>query len=173
MANSTTVIDATEHLKKLFGIASESDKLVLTPTTAVAPTTNTSVATTPDPNKDDEMVEEDFHDVRDLHNRLLDKSKEALEGIMAIARQTDHPRAYEVVATLLKTTHDINANRLRLHSERRKAKYARVEAPVVPGANTTVNAIVFNGTSKELLEVLRTSRATEPATIDGEVVAKE
>ena len=48
-----------------------------------------------------EDTQTDYVQSRDNFYELVEKGKEALDGAMDIARETDQPRAYEVVAQLL------------------------------------------------------------------------
>ena len=48
-----------------------------------------------DPKKDD--IDNDYEYSRDNYNALIEKGQAAIDGILEIAREGQHPRAYEVV----------------------------------------------------------------------------
>ena len=52
-----------------------------------------------DENKDD--IDNDYVNSRDNYYNLIDKGNEAIEGILEIAKEGQHPRAYEVAGQLI------------------------------------------------------------------------
>ena len=52
----------------------------------------------------------DFNLTRKNLKELIDRGSEAIDGILKIASEGDHPRAYEVAATLIKTVSEVNVN---------------------------------------------------------------
>jgi len=68
----------------------------------------------------DKEAEEDFAIARKNTQDLLHKAEEALDGILRIAAGSEHPRAFEVAANLLKTAADLQAGLLKLHEQRRQ-----------------------------------------------------
>ena len=51
----------------------------------------------------DKDMEIDYDASRKNFYELVEKGKEAIEGIMVVAKETDQPRAYEVAGELIKT----------------------------------------------------------------------
>jgi hypothetical protein len=105
----------------------------------------------------DEIVlhaEEDYKFARERIKKLIDTSDEAISTMHALASDAEHPRAFEVLAGMIKTAADINGQLLGLQKERKKIIQVDDKSgqPVVP--NTTNNAI-FVGTTTELQKLLR------------------
>ena len=105
----------------------------------------------------DEIVlhaEEDYKFARERIKKLIDTSDEAISTMHALASDAEHPRAFEVLAGMIKTAADINGQLLGLQKERKKIIQVddKRGQPVVP--NTTNNAI-FVGTTTELQKLLR------------------
>jgi hypothetical protein len=106
----------------------------------------------------DEIVlhaEEDYKFARERIKKLIDTSDEAISTMHALAADAEHPRAFEVLAGMIKTAADINGQLLGLQKERKKI----VETPTSKGegqtsGNTTNNAI-FVGTTTELQKLLK------------------
>jgi hypothetical protein len=106
----------------------------------------------------DEIVidaEEDYRYARERIKKLIDTSDEAISTMHALAADAEHPRAFEVLAGMIKTAADINGQLLNLQKERKKI----VETPTSKGegqasGNTTNNAI-FVGTTTELQKLLK------------------
>lgn len=106
-----------------------------------------------DLSKEDREAEEDFYITRENTKELLEKGKEALDGILRIASASEHPRAFEVAANLLKTVQDMNAGLLKLHEQRRQL--VPVPEPEKKAEATHVtNNNVFVGSTQEFLDML-------------------
>jgi hypothetical protein len=60
----------------------------------------------------------DFETARDATKQALDKGLVALDQMMEVARVSEHPRAYEVVATMLNTVTSIGDQLLKLQKQR-------------------------------------------------------
>lgn len=102
----------------------------------------------------DDNVEIDFDYVRDNLQELISHGKEAIEELLLIAKQSQHPRAFEVVATLLKATADINSDLLGLHKKKNELKPQ--QASHSKGVNT-VNQL-FVGSTAELQAFLENQK---------------
>jgi hypothetical protein len=97
---------------------------------------------------DDNQVTDDFEYARGNMISAIEKGQEALSGILDVAGMSQHPRAYEVAATLVKTIADANKDLLEL--QKRKKDLTGV------GPNpTTVNNNLFVGSTAELQQLIR------------------
>ena len=83
-----------------------------------------------------------------LYN-LLDKGNEAIDGILELAKEGEHPRAYEVAGQLIKTVSEVSQNLLDLQDKLKKVK----EIPEKGPKNVT-NAL-FVGSTTELQKMLK------------------
>lgn len=100
---------------------------------------------------DSDNAENDFEYAREIYHDLLSKGSEALEDMMQVARNTEHPRAFEVLATTMKTVADINGNLMDLHKKRKDFK-KKDEKNLLPPSNTTNN--LFVGSTTDLQRLL-------------------
>lgn len=104
--------------------------------------------------QDIEKIETDYdHGRANLHD-LLEKGKEALTSALEIAKQSEHPRAFEVVGNLMKQLADINEQLLTLHMKKQK-----LDAPVSKedGQTTkqvTNNNAIFVGSTSDLSKMI-------------------
>ena len=57
---------------------------------------------------DDEKINNDYDYSRDTLYELIEKGKDALENMIEVARESEHPRAYEVLSGLIKNVADVN-----------------------------------------------------------------
>ena len=85
---------------------------------------------------------------KNLYN-LLDKGNEAIDGILELAKEGEHPRAYEVAGQLIKTVSEVSQNLLDLQDKLKKVK----EVPNTGPKNVT-NAL-FVGSTTELQKMLK------------------
>lgn len=97
-------------------------------------------------------IEDDFDQARQTLKNLLNKGEQALDGMMDVARQSDHPRAYEVTGQLIKTVAETAKDLLALQKARKDLRDPEESKPQQIG---TQNNIVFAGSTNELLKVLR------------------
>lgn len=93
----------------------------------------------------------DFEFARRNYYDLLVKGSEALEEMMEVARATEHPRAFEVLSTMMKNVADINGNLIDLH--KKKSDMEKNAQPALPPAGNTTNN-VFVGSTAELQKML-------------------
>lgn len=100
---------------------------------------------------DSDNVDNDIEFARQNYYDILVKGGAALEEMMEVAKATEHPRAYEVFATMMKTMSDVNNNLLDLHKKSKDIKKTDNEPPILPGA-TTNN--VFVGSTADLQKML-------------------
>ncbi len=86
---------------------------------------------------------------------LIDNGKDAIQGIMNVAEEGEHPRAYEVVAQLIKTVADVNKDLIDIHK-----KVKDVEVTKIENNETTTNSI-FIGSTSELQNLINADRSTK------------
>jgi hypothetical protein len=107
--------------------------------------------------KDYELAQSNIKD-------LIGNGNVALESALKVATESDSPRAFEVVAILLKTMADLNNNMLEVH---RKAKTTTSENKQT--IKQTNNA-VFVGSTKDLQNLLNKERSTDKEIIEAEIL---
>lgn len=99
------------------------------------------------------QVTTDFEFARgNLINTIM-KGSEALDGILDVANISQHPRGYEVVATLINSLTAANKDLLEL-SKRKK----ELEAEKSP---TTINNNLFVGSTAELQKLIKNNDSKE------------
>ena len=101
---------------------------------------------------DDKDPEIDFETGRKNLYNLIDKGNEAIDGILNLAKEGEHPRAYEVAGQLIKTVSEVSQNLLDLQDKLKKVK----EVPNTGPKNVT-NAL-FVGSTTELQKMLKKSK---------------
>ena len=104
----------------------------------------------PKPKLAEESEEErDYKYARENFYNVIEKGTDALEQMLDVARASEHPRAYEVVSTLMKTLVDANKDLVKMGEDKRKAE-------AVPEQDSkTVNNNLFVGSTADLQKMLR------------------
>ena len=123
-----------EKLDEVLGI---TEKVVaVTSSTPLVPRTQT-----------EDEDNDDFKYSRENLYHLIERGQDALDGILQVAKETDHPRAYEVAGQLLKTNAD-NAEKL-VNLQTTKKKVTEVSGP-----KNVTNAL-FVGSTAELQKLIK------------------
>ena len=97
----------------------------------------------------DKDPDSDFEIGRANLYKLLDKGNDAIDGILALAKEGEHPRAYEVAGQLIKTVADVSKDLLELQEKLKKIK----DVPNT-GPKSVTNAL-FVGSTTELQKLLK------------------
>jgi len=96
-------------------------------------------------------AEEDYNLARDNLKSLLDKSDEALDHMMQVAVEAEHPRAFEVLAGMFKTSADVTTQLIDLQKKRHELDKLNNEPTESSGVT---NNNLFVGSTSELQKML-------------------
>lgn len=100
----------------------------------------------------EDNVDYDYEKTRsNLHNLLL-QGQEALLSALEVAKQSEHPRAFEVVGNLIKQLSDVNHQLMDL-SEKKQKLSSKDKKEDVPSQVT--NNAIFVGSTTELNNMLK------------------
>tara|TARA_B100000683_G_scaffold269508_1_gene306636 strand:+ start:852 stop:1223 length:372 start_codon:yes stop_codon:yes gene_type:complete len=99
---------------------------------------------------EEKNVDNDYKYSRDTYYELVEKGKESLELMIEVARQSEHPRAFEVLSGMIKNISDVND---RLMDLNKKKKDLDKKDEIQKIANTTNN--LFVGSTTELQKLLK------------------
>jgi hypothetical protein len=108
------------------------------------------------PVKSEDVVETDTEYARRNIRDLIDKGSVAVDNLLQVSKESEHPRAYEVVAGLMKTMADLNKDLLELQ-KRKKDLQPQLDNASNRG-NITVEKAVFVGSTAELLKQIRENK---------------
>ena len=97
-------------------------------------------------------IVDDFEYARGNMIAVIEKGQEALSGILDVAGMSQHPRSYEVVATLVKAVADANKDLLELSKKRKDIE------KVDNGGPQTVNNNLYLGSTADLLKLLKDNK---------------
>ncbi len=99
-------------------------------------------------------VEDDAEFARQNLRDLIEKGNDAADHIISVAKQSDHPRAFEVVAGMLKNLADMNKDLL----EVQKRKQDLQPKTTNNTQNLNIDKAVFVGSTAELLKQLKENK---------------
>lgn len=89
---------------------------------------------------------------RSNYYNLIEKGNEALEGILEVAKESQHPRAYEVAANMIKNLSDVTEKLMILQKQQQEL---RPKDELAGPTNINVDKAVFVGSTAELLRQLK------------------
>ena len=99
-----------------------------------------------------EDKDNDYEFTRETLYDLIEKGREGIEEMIEVARQSEHPRAYEVLATLIKDTAQTSEKLMDLHRKIQSIDQMMLPAPKQE-SSTTNN--LFIGSTTELQRMLK------------------
>ena len=94
-------------------------------------------------------AEKDYEYQRQNFYNLVERGTDAVEGILELAKESDHPRAYEVAGNLIKQVAEVTEKLGDLQEKMRKLKEVPNSAP-----KNVTNAL-FVGSTAELQKMLK------------------
>jgi len=109
--------------------------------------TTKKVVVKPSSNEDD--IENDYKYQRENFYGLVEKGSQAIDGILELAKEGEHPRAYEVAGNLIKQVAEVTEKLGDLQEKMRKLKEVPNSAP-----KNVTNAL-FVGSTAELQKMLK------------------
>lgn len=113
----------------------------------------------------DQQLESDFQEARDILRRTAAYSEDAIKGIMHIAKNSDHPRAYEVAGQLINSLQANAKEMLEVQGKQRKIKEGALTK--TKGVAGVTNNNLFVGSTKDLLKELSLAALEDPTVIEG------
>ena len=101
--------------------------------------------------RDDKLddVDSDYKYQRENFYNLIERGSDAIEGILDLARESEHPRSYEVAGQLIKQVAEVTEKLGDLQTKMKKLKEVPKDAP-----QNVTNAL-FVGSTKELQNMLK------------------
>jgi len=132
-----TTKDSTLRLDKELGVI---EKIVPTTMPKIIPNTI-------DVSEDD--IEDDYKYQRDNFYNLVEKGSAAIDGILELAKESEHPRTYEVAGQLIKNVAEVTEKLGDLQEKMRRLKEVPSNAP-----KNVTNAL-FVGSTTELQKMLK------------------
>ena len=103
----------------------------------------------PRPPDNFEDAEADYKYSRENFYNLVERGQDAITGILDLAKESEHPRTYEVAGQLIKTVSEVTERLADLQEKMKRLKEVPDHAP-----RNVTNAL-FVGSTKELQALLK------------------
>jgi hypothetical protein len=102
-----------------------------------------------DEQKKNFVHEQDYEYSRDTYYDLIEKGRESLELMIEVARESEHPRAFEVLSGMIKGIADVNDKLLDLNKKQKE-----LTKEDKPTDTSTTNNNLFVGSTTDLQRML-------------------
>lgn len=103
-------------------------------------------------------LDDDYETTRTNLHSLLTQGQDALFHALAVAKNSEHPRAFEVVGGLMKHVADINHQLLDLHKKRQSIEIAATGKGGNSSEKNVTNNAIFVGSTTDLSKMLNDLR---------------
>ena len=97
----------------------------------------------------DADIDTDYQYSRENFYSLIERGQDAITGILDLAKESEHPRTYEVAGQLIKTVSDVTERLAGLQQQMQMLKEVPDKAP-----QNVTNAL-FIGSTKELQQLMK------------------
>ena len=99
-------------------------------------------------------VEDDAEFARQNIRALIEKGTTAMDTLLQVANASEHPRAYEVAAGLIKNLGDLNKDLLEIQKRKRDLDPTQSKNT----STTNIDKAVFVGSTTELVKFLKNNK---------------
>ena len=104
------------------------------------------------PVKTEEEISNDAQFARQNIKGLITKGDDALDSLLRVEKESEHPRAFEVVAQTLKNLGELNKDLLEIQKRKRDLE------PKKTSSDINVDKAVFVGSTNDLVKMLKGKR---------------
>ncbi len=136
MSNQTDILD---NVLGITDVVETTTKSVTSPKPVLVPKTENN----------EQDIDNDYKYQRENFYNLIERGQDAIDGILDLARESEHPRSYEVAGNLIKQVADVTEKLGDLQEKMKKLKEVPSSAP-----KNVTNAL-FVGSTAELQKMLK------------------
>ena len=104
----------------------------------------------------DDKVDRDYDYARTNFYNIIETGTEALEQMLDVAKASEHPRAYEVVSTIMKTLVEANKDLVTMSAKKQEGEEVKN-----PSEKAVTNNNMFVGSTAELQQLLKDMRSKD------------
>lgn len=102
---------------------------------------------------DEKRIKDDYEYSRDTYYEILENGKESMQLMIEVAKESEHPRAFEVLSTMMKNMADVNDKLMDLNKKNRDINQKEELKQL---GNTTNN--LFVGTTTDLQRLIQNEK---------------
>lgn len=106
--------------------------------------------------EDNSNIDKDYEYSRDVYYDLIEKGREGIEEMIELAKASEHPRAFEVLSSMIKNVSDVSERLIQLNKTKQQIDTI-AKTPALPSAGEggTTNNNIFVGSTTELQRFLQ------------------
>jgi len=110
---------------------------------------------------DDPNIKSDYDYSRATYYELIDKGRESLDLMIEVARESEHPRAFEVLSNMIKNISDVNDKLMELNkktkdvtqSDNKQDQKAITNNNVFIGSTTDLQRLLMKNDEEKVIDV--------------------
>jgi len=111
-------------------------------------------------------IQDDYDFARSQYYNLAEKGQEGIDLLLDLARESEHPRAFEVLSNAIRQNADVVEKLMKLQKDKKDIDHDKLSLP-----NSMTQNNVFVGSTTDLQRMLIDKAKVKEKTID--VVPKE
>jgi hypothetical protein len=96
-------------------------------------------------------IHDDAEFARENIRGLIDKGNVAMDNLLHVAKESEHPRAYEVAANMLKSLAEMNKDLLEIQKRKRDLEPKQ-------SSDVKIDKAVFVGSTAELINMIKANK---------------
>jgi len=98
-----------------------------------------------------DFIDDDAEFARQNIRGLIEKGNEAIDGILNVAKASDHPRAYEVAANMIKNLTDMNKDLMEIQKRKKDLEPKQSK-------DVNIDKAVFIGSTEDLIKMIKANK---------------
>lgn len=102
----------------------------------------------------DKKIDDDYEYSREVYYDLIEKGRDGIEEMLELAKQSEHPRAFEVLSQMIKNVSDVSDRLMALNTAKKKIEH--MDKP--KELQGTTNNNIFIGSTTELQRFLQNEK---------------
>jgi hypothetical protein len=105
----------------------------------------------------DKNIKDDYTTSRDTYHDIIEKGRESMDLMIEVARESEHPRAFEVLSGMMKNMADVTDKLMDLNKKHKEIN--QTDEPKQIGGTTTNN--LFVGTTTDLQRLIQNEKQVD------------
>jgi len=113
---------------------------------------------------DNDEIQDDYDFARSKYYNLAEKGDEAIDLMLDLARESEHPRAFQVLSTMIKQNAEVADRLMELQKKTKDVRNTEDQQKQLPNSMTQNN--VYVGSTTDLQRMLHNKIDQKAKTID-------
>lgn len=105
----------------------------------------------------DKKMDDDYEFSRGVYYDLIEKGRDGIDEMLELAKQSEHPRAFEVLSGMIKNVSDVSDRLMALNKTKKQIEQLN-KTPALEHNGGTTNNNIFIGSTTELQRFLQNEK---------------